>query len=44
MFEKLAIRAEAERFQELRPLPFGVCGRIYDKYGMQWIFSGDGAQ
>ena len=38
VFDKLAVGAERERFQELRTMPFGTYGQFYDKYGVQWIF------
>ena len=41
VFDKLAVGAERERFQELHPMPFGTYGQFYDRYGMQWIFRGD---
>jgi PhnB protein len=41
VFDKLGVGAERERFQELRPMPFGTYGQFYDRYGMQWIFRGD---
>lgn len=44
VFDKLAVGAERERFQELHAMPFGTYGQFYDKYGMQWIFRGDASQ
>lgn len=44
VFDKLAVGAEQERFQELHAMPFGMYGQFYDKYGVQWIFRGDGKQ
>jgi PhnB protein len=41
VFDKLAIGAERERFQDLHAMPFGTYGQFYDKYGVQWIFKGD---
>jgi PhnB protein len=38
VFDKLAVGAEPERFQDLHAMPFGTYGQFYDKYGMQWIF------
>ncbi len=38
IFDKLAVRAEAERFQELHDLPIGTYGQFTDRYGVQWIF------
>ncbi|MDQ6737002.1 MAG: hypothetical protein M3Z30_04795 [Gemmatimonadota bacterium] len=44
VFDKLAIGADKQHFQELHQMPFGTHGQFYDKYGMQWIFRGqDGA-
>jgi PhnB protein len=42
VFDKLAIGAERERIQELHAMPFGMYGQFYDKYGVQWIFRGEG--
>ena len=44
VFDKLAVGAERERFQELHAMPFGSYGQFYDRYGMQWIFRGDASQ
>ena len=41
VFDKLAAGAQKERFQELRDMPFGIYGQLYDRYGIQWIFKGD---
>jgi len=41
VFDKLAVGAERERFQDLHAMPFGTYGQFYDKYGVQWIFRGD---
>ena len=43
VFDKLAVGAERERFQDLHAVPFGTYGQFYDKYGMQWIFRGEGS-
>lgn len=40
VFDKLAVGAEQERFQELHEMPFGTYGQFYDRYGVQWIFRG----
>jgi len=40
VFDKLAVGADRERFQELHEMPFGTYGQFYDKYGVQWIFRG----
>ena len=44
IFDKLAVEAEPDRFQELHEMPFGTYGQFYDKYGMQWIFRGDSSR
>lgn len=44
VFDKLAVGAERERFQELHEMPFGIYGQFYDRYGVQWIFRGDAAR
>ena len=41
VFDKLAVGADRERFQDLHEMPFGTYGQFYDKYGVQWIFRGD---
>jgi PhnB protein len=41
VFDRLAVGADRERFQELHSMPFGTYGQFYDKYGVQWIFRGD---
>ena len=38
VFDKLADRADRERFQELHELPIGTYGQFYDRFGIQWIF------
>jgi PhnB protein len=40
-FDKLARDADREHFQELHPMPFGIYGQLFDRYGVQWIFRGD---
>lgn len=40
VFDKLAVGAERERFQDLHAMPFGTYGQFYDRYGVQWIFRG----
>ena len=44
VFDRLAVGAERERFQELHAMPFGTYGQFYDKYGRQWIFRGDASE
>ena len=43
-FDKLAVGADRERFQELHAMPFGTYGQFYDKYGIQWIFRGEASR
>jgi PhnB protein len=38
VFDKLAVGAEKDRFQELHQMPFGMYGQLYDKFHRQWIF------
>ncbi len=38
VFDRLADGSDAERFQDLHELPFGMYGQFYDRYGVQWIF------
>lgn len=42
VFDKLSEGAEKSRFQDLHDMPFGTYGQFYDRYGVQWIFKGDG--
>ena len=41
VFDKLAVGADQQRFQDLHEMPFGTYGQFYDRYGVQWIFRGD---
>lgn len=41
VFDKLAVGAEPQRFQDLHEMPFGTYGQFYDRFGVQWIFRGD---
>ncbi len=41
VFDRLAVDADRDRFQDLHPLPFGTYGQFYDKFGVQWIFRGE---
>lgn len=43
VFDKLAVAAERDRFQELHDMPFGTYGQFFDKYGTQWIFRAEKA-
>jgi PhnB protein len=42
VFDKLKGGGGTKRLQELHEMPFGIYGQMYDKYGVQWIFKGDG--
>ena len=42
VFDKLKGGGGATRLQELREVPFGIYGQMYDRYGVQWIFRGEG--
>jgi PhnB protein len=41
VFDKLKDGGGTKRLQELREVPFGIYGQMYDRYGVQWIFKGD---
>ncbi len=41
VFDKLAVGASEDRFQDLHDLPFGAYGQFYDRFGVHWIFKGD---
>ncbi|MGD0708143.1 MAG: VOC family protein [Anaerolineaceae bacterium] len=41
VFDKLAVGANKDRFQDLHDMPFGTYGQFYDRFGVQWIFRGD---
>jgi PhnB protein len=40
VFDKLKGGGNTTRLQELREMPFGTYGQMYDRYGVQWIFRG----
>jgi PhnB protein len=40
VFDKLKAGGGTKRLQELRNMPFGIYGQMYDRYGVQWIFKG----
>ena len=44
VFDKLAVGAQREWFQELHEMPFGTYGQFFDRYGVQWIFRGNAGQ
>jgi PhnB protein len=39
-FQTLRQGADAELLVELREMPFGVYGRLTDRYGVEWFFRG----
>ena len=41
VFDKLKDGNNNTRLQELHEMPFGIYGQFYDKYGVQWIFTGE---
>ncbi len=41
VFDKLAVGAEKDRFQELHKMPFGMYGQMYDMFHRHWIFVAD---
>jgi PhnB protein len=41
VFDKLAVGANKQWFQDLHDMPFGTYGQFFDKYGTQWIFRGE---
>lgn len=41
VFDKLKGGGGTKRLQELRDMPFGTYGQMYDRYGVQWIFKGE---
>ena len=40
VFEKLRQGADAALLVELQEMPFGVYGRLTDRYGVEWFFRG----
>jgi PhnB protein len=44
IFDKLRDGDNNTRLQELHAMPFGIYGQFYDRYGVQWIFRGDGRE
>ena len=40
IFDKLRNGADAESLVELRVMPFGIYGRLTDRYGVEWFFRG----
>jgi PhnB protein len=43
IFDKLSDGADKEFLVELRDMPFGVYGRLTDRYGVEWFFRGEKA-
>lgn len=43
IFNRLRDGADAEFLVELREMPFGIYGRLTDRYGVGWFFRGGGA-
>ena len=42
IFDKLKDGTNNTRLQELHEMPFGLFGQFYDRFGVQWIFRGEG--
>jgi PhnB protein len=40
IFEKLRAGADLSLLVELREMPFGIYGRLTDRYGVEWFFRG----
>jgi PhnB protein len=40
IFDRLSNGADKEFLVELREMPFGVYGRLTDRYGVEWFFRG----
>ena len=40
IFDKLREGADQEFLVELREMPFGIYGRLTDRYGVEWYFRG----
>lgn len=40
-FEKLRQGADPALLTELREMPFGIYGRLTDRYGVEWFFRGE---
>jgi uncharacterized glyoxalase superfamily protein PhnB len=39
-FDRLAVSADPELLDDLRPMPFGTYGHLADRYGVHWFFRG----
>jgi PhnB protein len=44
IFDKLRDGDNNTRLQDLHAMHFGIYGQFYDRYGVQWIFRGDGRE
>jgi len=40
IFEKLRVDGDATLLVELREMPFGIYGRLTDRFGVEWFFRG----
>jgi PhnB protein len=40
VFDKLAMGADEDLFDDLRDMPFGTYGHLADRYGVHWFFRG----
>jgi len=43
IFDKLSDGADREFFVALKEMPFGLYGRLTDRYGVEWFFRGERA-
>jgi PhnB protein len=43
IFDKLSDGADREFLVELREMPFGLYGRLTDRFGVEWFFRGEKA-
>lgn len=43
IFDKLSDGANREFFVDLLEMPFGLYGRLTDRYGIEWFFRGESA-
>ncbi len=41
IFDKLSDGADKEFLVDLKEMPFGLYGRLTDRYGVEWFFRGD---
>jgi PhnB protein len=40
VFDRLAVGADEDLLDDLRPLPFGTYGHLADRFGVHWFFRG----